>query len=66
MKIKSIRDQIRNDIYGELECEGCSHTQKFVGYDDANYHDRVVPQLKCKSCGKSSTELQAEALEVTS
>lgn len=57
MQIKSIETQIRNDMYGQLECEGCGHTQKFVGYDDDNYHRNVIPKIKCKGCGKDSHEL---------
>ena len=57
MKIKTITNQSRRDLYGTMECEGCGHEQKFVGYDDANYHHNVVPKIACKSCGKSATDL---------
>jgi hypothetical protein len=56
MRIKSIRDQIRNDIFGTLECEHCGAEEKFVGYDDDNYHDNVIPARKCKVCGRASQQ----------
>jgi len=56
MKIKTIQTQIRNDIYGTLECESCGFEQKFVGYDDANYRNNVIPRVKCQSCGKATQE----------
>lgn len=60
MKITSIRSQARRDIYGSMTCEGCGHEQKFVGYDDDNYHRNVVPTITCKSCGKSANDLGVE------
>ena len=59
--IKEITNQIRNDLYGVLECEGCHATEKLVGgYDDDNWHDNVLPNRKCKACGKSAREIEAE------
>lgn len=52
MKIHHIRDRIRNDIFGVMICEHCRNTDRFVGYDDAYYHNNVIPKLKCKACGK--------------
>lgn len=60
MKITAITSQSRRDIYGMMQCEGCGHEQKFVGYDDDNYHRNVVPTVVCKSCGKSAKDLGAE------
>ncbi len=59
MKIKQIDDQLRNDLYGKLECEHCGHIQKFIGYDDANYHNNVVPTIKCKACGLTARDAKA-------
>jgi hypothetical protein len=37
-----------------MECEHCAHTQKLdTGYDDAFYHQRVIPTMTCESCGKN-------------
>lgn len=57
MKITQIKNQLRNDLYGTMSCECCGHEQTFVGYDDDNYHNKVVPKVKCKRCGISSVEL---------
>lgn len=26
------------------------------GYDNANYHQNVIPKMKCEKCGKYATE----------
>lgn len=59
MRIEKITNQIRNDIYGVLRCD-CGGEQKFVGYDDANYHRNVVPTIKCKVCGRTERDATAK------
>jgi len=54
MKIKTIESQNRRDFWAIYECEHCGATEKGSGYDDAFYHQNVIPQMKCKSCGLSS------------
>ena len=55
MKIKTINDQHRRDFYADYECEGCGHVEKNrPGYDDANFHQNVIPTMTCTKCGKSS------------
>lgn len=55
MKIKKINDQIRRDFWADLECEHCGHIEKNrPGYDDANYHQNVIPDIPCQECGKKS------------
>jgi len=57
MEIKEIKNQIRNDFTWIGECEHCGHTHKYTsGYDDNNYHDNVIPNMKCKVCHKSSND----------
>jgi len=52
MKIKKITDQIRRDFRAIYECEHCGHvTQEQSGYDDANFHQNVIPNMKCEKCG---------------
>lgn len=44
MRIKKITSQHRNDYTAVMECEHCGHEQvDKYGYDDANYHDNVIP-----------------------
>ena len=57
MKKKEITNQTRRDFNAIYECENCGHTQKGYGYDDRNFHDNVIPEMKCKKCGKSRNDL---------
>lgn len=56
MKIKEIKSQHRRDFTAVYECEHCGHTETGYGYDDANFHDNVIPAMKCKGCGKASPD----------
>lgn len=48
----------RRDFYFDAECEGCGNVmKKLSGYDDANYYENVIPNIKCDKCGKSAKEL---------
>lgn len=63
MKIKEITWQHRNDFHATMECEHCGHAQdNKSGYNDYNYHRRVIPDIRCKSCGKNSTDLNLAAV----
>jgi hypothetical protein len=62
MKIQKIESQSRRDFFAIYECEHCGATERASGYDDANFHQRVIPQMKCKSCGKAAPE-EYRALE---
>lgn len=55
MKIKRITYQHRRDFTAIMECEFCGHESiDKGGYDDRNYHDNVIPNMKCEKCGKST------------
>lgn len=54
MKINKIISQSRRDFTALYECETCNHTQEGYGYDDRNFHDNVIPQMKCNKCGNTS------------
>lgn len=57
MKIISIIDQTRRDFRANIECEICGHQDVLSnGYDDRNYHDKILPAIKCKNCGKSRND----------
>lgn len=57
MKIKEIKSQHRRDFYATYECEHCGHvTDKQSGYDDANFHNNVIPKMECPSCGKTASD----------
>jgi len=55
MKIKKITRQNRRDFSAIMICEFCNHeSENKYGYDDDHYHNVVIPEMKCKSCGKAS------------
>jgi transcription elongation factor Elf1 len=54
MKIKRIINQHRRDFDAEYECEHCGHIKVDYGYDDANFHNNVIPKMKCEKCGKTA------------
>lgn len=57
MKIKTINSQHRRDFTATLECEHCGNEQELrSGYDDDNYHQNVIPALKCNKCGEKAPE----------
>lgn len=56
MKIKEIVSQNRRDFTAIYECEHCGFTKKGGGYDDANFHDNVIPDMKCPECKKKASD----------
>ena len=49
MKIVRMLDQYRRDFWADFECEGCGYMEHDRrGYDDRNFHDNVIPNMKCK------------------
>lgn len=57
MKIKEKLSQHRRDFWAIYECEHCGYeTDKESGYDDANFHQNVIPNMKCPECGKTATD----------
>lgn len=54
MKIQTKRPIGGRDFYATMECEHCGHTQQNKsGYDDAYYHDHVIPGQFCGRCGQN-------------
>lgn len=54
MKIQRITSMMRNDFSAIMECEHCGATQELnSGYNDGYYHERVIPAMTCKACGKN-------------
>ena len=57
MKILKINSQYRRDFYADLECDHCGHIEKNVScYDDAYFHQTVIPEMECKKCGKMAKD----------
>ncbi len=66
MKITRITGQHRRDFTADMECEFCKATSKLGGgYDDANYYNNVIPNMKCKECGGSTNSKGGEADNIT-
>lgn len=54
--------QHRRDFTGVFECEHCGHTHERSGcYDDAYYHEHVIPRLPCPQCGEASPFANAQS-----
>ena len=56
MRIKEILRQYRRDFTAVYQCEHCGYEEKSSGYDDANFHNNVIPNMKCKKCGMTAKE----------
>jgi hypothetical protein len=53
MKIKHITSTYNNDFSADMECEHCGAVSHLTsGYNDGFYHQRVIPAMRCKACGK--------------
>jgi transcription elongation factor Elf1 len=55
MKIKEITSQHRRDFRAVYTCEHCGHEKEDSGYDDANFHQNVIPAMMCEKCGKKAS-----------
>ena len=58
MKIKQIVSQSRRDFTAIYECQ-CGYEEEGYGYDDRNFHDNVIPNMKCKECGEVEQNYRA-------
>lgn len=54
MRIKKMLSQHRRDFTAVFECEHCGFNEERSGYDDTYFHNRVIPDMKCKNCGKTA------------
>lgn len=60
MKIKKILSQHRRDFTAIYECEHCGFEEESSGYDDAYFHNNVIPSMNCPKCKlKASSEYRA-------
>ena len=56
MKIQKIIYKHRRDFQAIYECEHCGFTKEDGGYDDAYFHNEVIPKMVCPKCGKTADE----------
>jgi rubrerythrin len=56
MQIKKILSQYRRDFSAVYICEHCNHEYECYGYDDSYFHENVIPEMSCPSCGKKASD----------
>ena len=56
MHIRKILHQHRRDFKAEYECEHCGNIFTDYGYDDAHFHNHVIPSMVCPKCGKTADD----------
>ena len=56
MFIKKVIWQHRRDMKVLYECEHCGNCYEDSAYDDANFHNNVVPCIRCSKCGKTANK----------
>jgi ribosomal protein L37AE/L43A len=56
MRIREITSRSRRDFFCVYECEHCGEKKEGSGYDDANFHQNVIPAMTCEHCGKTATK----------
>ena len=61
MKIIEYKEFMRNDFIGEYKCEYCDRKIEAWGYNDDNFHNNVIPNVKCDKCGKSTNGIEPYA-----
>ena len=62
MKITKTYNWNRRDFTYDATCEHCGNIAKNKsGYDDSNYYNNVMPQVKCDKCGESSESKETDA-----
>ena len=52
MRIKNKIRQSRRDFTAVYQCEHCGAERASGGYDDAHFHQNVIPTMKCHECGE--------------
>lgn len=58
MHIQRYTFQLRNDFSAVIQCPHCMFTTELKGgYNDANYHNNVLPAMKCENCGHSERDV---------
>ena len=65
MYIKKITYQHRRDFEAIYKCENCEYEKIGYGYDDRNFHDNVIPKMKCSKCGESANSLGTDYRPLT-
>lgn len=51
MKIQTVTSSYGNDFRADYVCEHCGHVKNAYGYNDAYFHNVVIPGWSCEKCG---------------
>ncbi len=65
IEVDGTRQQYRRNFKAIYKCEGCGATRGYVGYDDFNFHNNVVPNVACDACGESTNSLGLKPVDKT-
>lgn len=57
MRIKEKISQHRRDFTADYICDGCGHIERGHGYDDAYFHNEVIPAMVCTECNMSGSAI---------
>lgn len=52
MEIKNITYRDGRDFKAIFQCEHCGYEIEEWRYNDKNYHENVIPNMKCPECRK--------------
>lgn len=65
MRILEMKSQHRRDFRAIYECESCGFRTESTGYDDRNFHDNVIPNMKCRECklSRNDCDIKSEYTE---
>lgn len=55
MQIQTKISQHRRDFTAVFECEHCGAQRTERGYDDAYFHNEVIPAMTCHECGATGS-----------
>lgn len=64
MKIKAILEQHKKFFTATYSCH-CGHAVELDGYDDADFHAKVIPNMKCPKCGEDASAATEEYRPLT-
>lgn len=59
MKIVRKISQSRRDFRAVYGCGHCGNEVTSYGYDDANFHNNVIPSMVCPICKKNEPEVSS-------
>lgn len=59
MRLMKKISQDRRDFTGIYVCDGCGLEVTGYGYDDAYFHESVIPAMKCGGCGAVGNDVRS-------